>query len=149
MDRILVLQKQLKELKKGSAKQSRSDVSALAKSLLDGGEQIDGVTLVASSVVVGPKEVQLLCDALKTGSISACGVLGIASEGKAVLAAFATKDLAGSRVHAGDVVKQIASIVGGGGGGRPDFAQAGGKDPSKLAEAVAEGKKLLLSALDG
>ena len=66
-----------------------------------------------------------------------------------ILAVFATKDLAGSRVHAGKVVQQIAGIVSGGGGGRPDFAQAGGKDPSKLAEAIAAGKELLASALNG
>ena len=149
VERVLMLQKQLRELKKGSAKQSRSDVEALAKSLLDGGERIDGVTLVASSVDVGAKEVQLLCDALKNGSTPACGVLGAASEGKAILAVFATKDLAGSRVHAGKVVQQIAGIVSGGGGGRPDFAQAGGKDPSKLAEAIAAGKELLACALNG
>ncbi|MAB89150.1 MAG: alanine--tRNA ligase [Planctomycetes bacterium] len=149
VERIMMLQKKLKELKKGTSKQSRSDVEALAKSLLDGGEQVGGVTLIASTVEVGPKEVQLLCDVLKSSSAPACGVLGVASEGKAVLAAFATKDLAGSRVHAGQVVKQIAGIVGGGGGGRPDFAQAGGKDPSRLEEALAEGSKLLIAALDG
>ena len=46
-----------------------------------------------------------------------------------------TKDLV-KRINAGDIIKQIAPIVGGGGGGRPDFAQAGGKDPSKLAQAL-------------
>ena len=52
------------------------------------------------------------------------------------LLAAVTKDLAG-RFHAGNLIKQIAPIVGGGGGGRPDFAQAGGKDPSRLDEALA------------
>ena len=127
----------------------RSDVDTLAGSLLDGGEQVGGVTLIASSVDVGAKEVQLLCDVLKNASASACGVLGAASEGKAVLAVFATKDLAGPRVHAGEIVKQIAGIVGGGGGGRPDFAQAGGKDPSRLEEAVTKGKDLLAAVLGG
>ena len=46
-----------------------------------------------------------------------------------------TPDLT-KKVRAGDVVKQIAPIVGGGGGGRPDFAEAGGKDPSKIAEML-------------
>ena len=47
-----------------------------------------------------------------------------------------TKDLT-DRIKAGDIVGRIAPIVGGSGGGRPDMAQAGGKDPSKLAEALA------------
>ena len=55
---------------------------------------------------------------------------------KALLACSVSKDAIG-RAKAGDVVKHAAAIVGGGGGGRPDFAQAGGSDPSKLDEAVA------------
>ena len=41
------------------------------------------------------------------------------------------------RLKAGDLIREVAAVVGGGGGGRPDFAQAGGKDPSKLDEAIA------------
>ena len=104
---------------------------------------------MAAAVDIGPKEVQLLCDALKKATTSACGVLGVSAGGKAILAAFATKDLAGDPVHAGNVVREIAGIVGGGGGGRPDFAQAGGKDPSRLADAVAEGGRLMTAALGG
>jgi alanyl-tRNA synthetase len=50
-----------------------------------------------------------------------------------------TKDLTG-RVKAGDIVKTIAPIVGGGGGGRPDFAEAGGKDPGKIADLLLESR---------
>ena len=53
-----------------------------------------------------------------------------------------TKDLTG-RVKAGDVVKQIAPIVGGGGGGRPDFAEAGGKDPGKIADLLIESRAVV------
>ena len=55
---------------------------------------------------------------------------------KAILVCSVSKDVT-DRFKAGDIVKQAAAIVGGGGGGRPDFAQAGGSDPTKLDEAVA------------
>jgi alanyl-tRNA synthetase len=47
-----------------------------------------------------------------------------------------TKDLLAAGLHAGNIIKEVAKIAGGGGGGRPDMAQAGGKDPSKLQEAL-------------
>ncbi|MEE3329883.1 MAG: alanine--tRNA ligase, partial [Myxococcota bacterium] len=65
------------------------------------------------------------------------GVVCIASErgGKALVAVGVTKDLVGTH-KAGDLVREVAKVVGGGGGGRPDFAQAGGKDPSKIEAAL-------------
>jgi alanyl-tRNA synthetase len=50
-------------------------------------------------------------------------------------------------VSAGDIVKEIAPIVGGGGGGRPTMARAGGKDPEKLADALARARELIAAAL--
>jgi alanyl-tRNA synthetase len=54
-----------------------------------------------------------------------------------------TPDLVGQGYHAGNLVKSLAAIVGGGGGGRPDMAQAGGKDASKLAEALERAPALI------
>ncbi len=48
----------------------------------------------------------------------------------------ATKDTVAKGIHCGKIIKEIATIAGGGGGGRPDMAQAGGKDPNKLEEAI-------------
>jgi alanyl-tRNA synthetase len=59
-----------------------------------------------------------------------------------LLLAAVTKDLT-KRFHAGNIIKQLAPMVGGGGGGRPDFAQAGGKDPSRLDAALAAAYDLL------
>ena len=63
-------------------------------------------------------------------------MLGTAQGERALLLAAVTDDLVG-RFHAGNIIKQLAPLVGGGGGGRPDFAQAGGKDPARLDEALA------------
>ena len=63
-------------------------------------------------------------------------VLGSAAGGKPQFVAAVSKDLHGRKLHAGQIVKQVAQIAGGGGGGRPDLAQAGGKEPEKLLEAI-------------
>jgi alanyl-tRNA synthetase len=69
-----------------------------------------------------------------------------ASGDKALLVAVVTDDLiAGSSIKAGEVVSHLARIVGGGGGGRPEMATAGGKNPDKLAEALAEAPKWVAS----
>jgi alanyl-tRNA synthetase len=76
------------------------------------------------------------------------GVIVIASEndGKVSLVVSVTKDLT-PRVQAGRLVKELAPIVGGGGGGRPDFAEAGGKDPSRIPELLATAPRVLASQL--
>jgi alanyl-tRNA synthetase len=75
-------------------------------------------------------------------------VVVIASEndGKVSLVVSVTKDLT-ARVQAGRLVKELAPIVGGGGGGRPDFAEAGGKDPSKIDELLARAPAVLAPLL--
>jgi len=75
---------------------------------------------------------------LKSGVV----ILGGTDSGKVSLAVRVSKDLVARGVHAGNIVKAAAPIVGGGGGGRPDAAQAGGKDPSRLAEALATAERL-------
>ncbi|MFW5641074.1 MAG: DHHA1 domain-containing protein, partial [Thermodesulfobacteriota bacterium] len=70
-------------------------------------------------------------DKIKSGIL----VLGSGSDGKAMLITVVTKDLTG-KYHAGNIIKQVSAIVGGGGGGRPDMAQAGGSKPEKLDEAL-------------
>jgi alanyl-tRNA synthetase len=84
-----------------------------------------------------------LSDSLKSKLES--GVVVLASQtpdGKVAIVVSVTPNLKG-RVHAGQVVKQIAPVVGGGGGGRPDFAEAGGKDPSKIEAMLTEARRVL------
>jgi alanyl-tRNA synthetase len=81
-------------------------------------------------------------DRLKSGVV----VLASAEGGKVAIVVSVTKDLTG-RVHAGQIVRQIAPIVGGGGGGRPDFAEAGGKTPEKIGEMLEESRRLVRQML--
>jgi alanyl-tRNA synthetase len=90
-----------------------------------------------------------LADSLKAALKS--GVIVLASEtpdGKVAIVVSTTADLKG-RVHAGQVVKEVAPIVGGGGGGRPDFAEAGGKDPAKIDELLTQGRLVIERMLSG
>jgi len=87
-----------------------------------------------------------LSDRFKQRHAPAAVVLGTREDGKVHLVANFDESVA-ERVSASDVVRQAAAIVGGGGGGRPTMARAGGKDPEKLPEALAEAERLILAAL--
>ena len=99
--------------------------------------QVAGVTLVARQVEGLDKDgLRALVDRHRDQIKSGVVVLAAPADGKVLIVAGVTPDLV-KRIPAGQVVKQLAPIVGGGGGGRPDFAEAGGKDPSKIAELLA------------
>jgi alanyl-tRNA synthetase len=99
--------------------------------------QIDGIKILVREVPPAPaNELRDMADTLRSKMGSGVVVIGTRSAGNVSLVAAVSKDLTG-RVRAGDLVKKLSAIVGGGGGGRPDFAQAGGKEPEKLPEALA------------
>jgi alanyl-tRNA synthetase len=83
-----------------------------------------------------------LADSLKSSLGSGVVVLGAAADDKVQFVISVTSDLTG-RIHAGKLVKQLAPMVGGGGGGRPDFAQAGGRQPEKLDDLLAASREAI------
>jgi alanyl-tRNA synthetase len=85
-------------------------------------------------------------DSLRDRIGSGVVILVSESDGKVSLVVAVTRDLV-SRVQAGRLVKELAPLVGGGGGGRPDFAEAGGKDPSKIAELLSKAPAVVKSQL--
>jgi alanyl-tRNA synthetase len=87
---------------------------------------------------LGSAETRTLADNLRQKLGSGIVILGRAEGEKATLLVAVTDDLKG-RLPAGDLVRELAKIIGGGGGGRPDLAEAGGKDPSRLDEALRAG----------
>jgi alanyl-tRNA synthetase len=109
-------------------------------------------------VVAGVKVATRRADGLEKGALRGLsdslrdrlgsGVVVIASEtdGKVTVIASVTKDLT-SRVQAGKIVRELAPIVGGGGGGRPDFAEAGGRDASRIGELLAAVPEVLQKLL--
>ena len=102
--------------------------------------------LVSKLEGVEPKALRDMQDQLKNKLGSSIVVLGIASDDKVSLIAGVSKDLT-SKVKAGDLIKMVAEQVGGKGGGRPDMAQAGGKDASALPAALDSVKPWVLDKL--
>ncbi len=135
--RVEGLQTQLKELTREN-ESLKGKLSAIeAGSLTDQVQEIAGIRLLAAEVQADMDGLRTIVDEMKVKLGSAVIVLGSASEGKVNLVAAVTPDLIGQGHHAGKLIKEVAAIVGGSGGGRPDMAQAGGKDPSKLKEAIS------------
>ena len=96
-----------------------------------------GVAVVAARVSSRDMEgLRLLADELKRRLGSAVVALGTVHEGKGLLLAAVTPDLVAKGLHAGRLVKEMAAVCGGGGGGKPEMAQAGAKDVSKIDEAL-------------
>jgi alanyl-tRNA synthetase len=130
------LERRVQELQAKVAGGATRDVMADAR-------QVNGITVLATKVEgLDDKGLRDLADRLRDRVQSGVVVLAAAQGEKAMLLATVTKDLVG-RFHAGNIIKHLAPIVGGGGGGRPDFAQAGGKDPTKLDAAVSAAYELL------
>ena len=81
----------------------------------------------------------MACEKLTNGVV----VLATVNDGKVNLVVKAAKDAVAKGAHAGKIIKEAAQVVGGGGGGRPDMAQAGGKNPAKVADALAKALEVL------
>ncbi|MBI3784950.1 MAG: alanine--tRNA ligase [Deltaproteobacteria bacterium] len=123
------LEKQLKALQSKLAGSQTDDLIRQAR-------QVDGMKVLAAEVEgLDDGAMRDLADKLRSQIGSGVIVLGTARGDRAMLLAAVTKDLL-KKHHAGNIIKQIAPLIGGGGGGKPDLAQAGGKDPTKLREAL-------------
>ena len=110
--------------------------------------EVKGVKLLAVSVDgVDMNGLRDLGDQLKGKLGEGVIVLASASDGKVNLVAMATDDAMAHGAHAGNLIKCIAGKVGGGGGGRPNMAQAGGKNPAGIPDAIAEAKTALEAQL--
>ncbi len=135
--KIVALQEEIKEkdreikaLQQLLNKQAIGDVAAKAR-------EIGGVKVVAEKVIAdGMDALRDAMDSARDKLGSGVVVLAAESEGKVLLVAAVSKDLAGKTLHAGQIIKAAAAACGGGGGGRPDMAQAGGKDTGKINEAL-------------
>ena len=109
---------------------------------------IDGIQVTIAEIENMPMdELRNVSDLLKDRMGSGVVLLGSAHDGKVNFIATATKDVVKRGFHAGKVVKEVATIAGGGGGGRPDMAQAGGKYPEKLAESLKKGESYIREQL--
>ena len=116
--------------------------------VMDQVQEVKGTKLLAACVEnVDRNGLMDLGDQLKGRLGEGVVVLFAVAEGKVNLLAMATPGAIQAGAHAGNLVKALAKIVGGGGGGRPNMAQAGGKDPSKVEEAVRQASEILQEQL--
>ena len=115
----------------------REQAKGAAGDLLAGARELQGIRVVAAEYDGDLKEqADRLRDQLGTNGVV---ILGRGAEGSAQLVVSVTADLAGKRVHAGKVIQAIAPLVGGKGGGKPEMAQGGGKEPAGLPAALEAG----------
>src|SRR5438128_1125957 len=106
-------------------------------------QNIDGVSVLITQVDgIDAKQLREIADQLKERLGSGVLVLASVGDKNVNLVASVTQDLV-RRYHAGNIIKELAPMVGGGGGGRPDFAQAGGKEPAKLGAALKRAEEIL------
>jgi alanyl-tRNA synthetase len=137
-----------KDLKQ-AANQGGTDTMAQARDLLEKAKIVGDASIVVGRLAAAPvDQIRSAMDMLKKKAQSAAVVLGVAEgDSKVMLLAAVTDDLIKRGVKAGDIVKEIAPMVGGGGGGRPQMAQAGGKNPAKLDEALARAMAMIVERL--
>jgi alanyl-tRNA synthetase len=134
VDSLLV---EMKELQRENESLSAKLSNIEAGSLTDQVKVIDGVNVLSAKVAAGDSNgLRTMMDDLKLKLGSGVIVLATTGDDKVTIIAGVTKDLVEKGYHAGKLVKEVASRCGGGGGGRPDMAQAGGKHPEKVEEAL-------------
>ena len=137
MAEVKSLSSELDSLKSKAAKEALGDV-------MDQQKEVKGVKLLATSVAgVDMNGLRDLGDQLKAKLGEGVVVLLSEQEGKVNMIAMATDGALAKGAHAGNLIKGIAALVGGGGGGRPNMAQAGGKNPAGIQAAIAEAAKVL------
>ncbi len=146
--RVEALQGELRQAQRDNeslqGKLSRLEAAELVASAKKVGE----VTLLAAQVNAGGMDaLRGMADELKLKLGSAVLVLGAVEGEKVNLIVAVTPDLVKQGFHAGKLIKEVAAICGGGGGGKPELAQAGGKDPSKLSEALKAAEGLVLAQI--
>jgi alanyl-tRNA synthetase len=139
------------------AKRLAREVTQLKTKLAMGGTQsagddtveVSGVRLVRRKVVDLDKEaLRQLADSLKARIKSGVVVIASATDGKVQIVVAVTPDLT-SRIKAGQIVKELAPILGGAGGGRADFAEAGGKQPDKIDDMLEASESVMARLLGG
>ena len=150
VERIDALHAEVKALEKELAEIEKAKAGSFADSAVSGAKDISGVKAVIAA-----------CDAADAAAMRdtadkirdklECGVVFLAANGgdKLLFTAMATKSAVDKGVHCGNIIKEAAKVAGGGGGGRPDMAQAGGKDISKLNDALAKAEEVLASQVNG
>jgi alanyl-tRNA synthetase len=150
--RVAALLDEIKTLKKQASQRPReAGAGVSADDLLAEAQQIAGAAVVVRAVGgISADELRQLIDVLRRKQPERLAVLLTSTSGEKVqLVAGLSRDLVDAGLHAGNWLKEVAPIVGGGGGGRPDLAQAGGKVPDQVPAALAKALEFIRARLEG
>jgi alanyl-tRNA synthetase len=142
------VKEQLEQLEEQAKRAGAEDLSATAEEIAAAGHKINGITVFVGRGGDADQQSLLdLADRIKSKAGDAAVVLGGAADGKVALVASFSEAVVERGLSAAEVVREAAAIVGGGGGGRENVAQAGGRDASKLDEALAKARDAIESKL--
>jgi len=148
-ERLDALQSELERLRRQAAELQRVQGASIADSLVDGARLVgDAHVVVGLAPAASTDALKEIADRIRSRLQPSLVVLGANIDGKPAFLAAATPDLVRRGVHAGNLVREIARIAGGGGGGRPDIAMAGARDISRLDAAMEEASRLAISAIE-
>ncbi|MDA0709685.1 MAG: alanine--tRNA ligase [bacterium] len=143
LTRTKILERELQLLRREQSGTEMDDLVASA-------QEISGIRVVSAKVTPADMDAfRDMGDGLRNALGSGVGVIGANLDGKVSVIAVVTDNLIARGLHAGNVVKEVARLVGGGGGGRPHMAQAGGKFPEKLDEALLQVVEIVRAQLEG
>ena len=138
------LREKEKELEALQAKIARYE----SREIIDQVREINGIKALAAQVNAPDMDaLRNMGDMMKDKLGSGVVVLGSINDGKVNFVAMATKDVLDRGVHAGNIIREVAKTAGGGGGGRPDMAQAGAKDPGKISDALEKAYEVIESQI--
>jgi alanyl-tRNA synthetase len=126
-----------KELEREIERLKSKEKAGAAGALIDTVKKVGGVSVIAAKVSGDAKELREMADALRQKIGSGIVVLAAEQDSKALILAAVTRDLT-ERYSAGEIIKRLAPLVGGKGGGKPDMAQAGGPEPGNIGKAIEE-----------
>ena len=144
LERLAALSQELRDTKKELEILKREGRGTLSANLLQEIKEINGIRLIAKNFQnMDINELRELSDQLKATEKNLALVFATEMEGKVTFLVSLTDDVVSKGYNAGKMIKEIAAAAGGGGGGKADMAQAGGKDPTKIPDALLVAEKLL------
>ena len=146
VEKINALHAEVKTLEKALAEIEKAKAGSFADDAVKSAKEFGSVkAVVASCSASDAAALRDTADKIRDQLENGVVFLAAEGEGKLLFTAMATKSAVESGVHCGNIIKEAAKVAGGGGGGRPDMAQAGGKDVSKLADALAKAEEMIRS----
>jgi len=145
--RILSLQAEVKEAKRELESANEKLSAAKLDGILKNKKQVGSIYLITAELDMKPNAARALCDKIKAEQPDTVALFAAVSDGKLNFAASCGPDAVKAGANAGNLCKQVSIICGGNGGGRPDSAMSGGKDLSKIGEALSAAEGILAGML--